>query len=278
MKKTVHIFSFLFFIALLFVLVSMTSCHPDGDSSGDKNKAGKAVSITLRQPSKKNENENKDNNDVKSKGKTVIVDPGHGFRDPGAGAENYELGKGIDESVVTLQVSLLLKQDLIDLGYNVIMSHEGEATPEIQAYLEPENWFDPEERAQYFNTLTADCLVSLHCNMFPQDNSARGTRVYVQQVWDESVYKIVPDPISLVLADKIVESYNASVTGTKDAISDMSDLAVLRGRAYPATLIEMGFVSNPDDAKMLVDPEWQAAFSKAVAEGIDQYLSENSQS
>ncbi len=269
-----RIISLLLFAALsLLIVLNAVSCAKSVYASDGKSRPGKGSGVSIYDEVSTEKNE-----PAVPTGKTVIVDPGHGFRDPGAGAEDYELGEGIDESVVTLQIALLLKQDLIDLGYNVIMSHEGVPTPEIQAYLEPENWFDPEERAVYFNSLTADCLVSLHCNMFPQDTSARGTRVYVQKFWDESVYKYVPDPVSIVLADKIVESYNSAGTGTKDAISDMSDLAVLRGRAYPATLIEMGFISNPEDAKMLVDPEWQATFSKAVAAGIDNYLKENSQS
>lgn len=272
--KNKRLISLLLLVTLSLLLIfNVTSCAKTAYANDGKSRPGKGSGVSIYDDST---TPKKDSSSPT--GKTVIVDPGHGFRDPGAGAEDYEMGEGIDERYVTLQVSLLLKQNLIDLGYNVIMSHEGKVTPEIKQYIEDDNWFHPEERALYFDTIDADCLVSLHCNMFPQDSSTRGTRVYVQKFWDESKYEFIPDPVSIVLADKIVESYNSSGTGTKDAISDMSDLAVLRGRAYPSTLIEMGFVSNPEDAKMLVDPEWQATFSKAVAEGIDNYLKENSQS
>ena len=263
----------LLFTLLLAVVASATSCAKTVYASDGKSRPGKGSGVSIYDDVTTEKKEPAD-----PTGKTVIIDPGHGFRDPGAGAEDYEMGPGIDESVVTLQVALLLKQDLIDLGYNVIMSHEGVATPAIQKYLEPENWFDAEERAVYFDTLTADCLVSLHCNMFPEDTSVSGTRVYVQQYYDEYQYQYVPEPVSAEYAQKIVDAFNVAFAGSKEAILDMSNLAVLRGRAIPATLIEMGFVSNPDDAKMLVDPEWQATFSKAVAAGIDNYLKEKSQS
>ena len=269
-----RIISLLLFAALsLLVVLNAVSCAKSVYASDGKSRPGKGSGVSIYDEVSTEKNE-----PAVPTGKTVIIDPGHGFRDPGAGAEDYEMGEGIDESVVTLQIALLLKQDLIDLGYNVIMSHEGKSTPEIQKYLEPEDWFDPEERAQYIDTLTADCLVSLHCNMFPDDTTVRGTRVYVQQYYDESQYQYVPEPVSAGYAQKIVDSLNVAFAGSKESVLDISNLAVLRGRAIPATLIEMGFVSNPEDAKMLVDPEWQATFSKAVAAGIDNYLKENSQS
>lgn len=262
-----RIISLLLFAALsLLVVLNAVSCAKSVYASDGKSRPGKGSGVSIYDEVSTEKNE-----PAVPTGKTVIIDPGHGFRDPGAGAENYELGEGIDESVVTLQVSLLLKQDLMDLGYNVIMSHEGKTTPEIKQYIDDDDWFHPEERAIYFDTLKADCLISIHANMF-NDDSASGTRVYVQKAWDDSTYKYIPDPVSIVLADKIVEFLNSTFTEGTKSISDMSDYAVLRGRSYPATLIEMGFISNPDDAKKLVDPEWQAKFAEAVAAGTDEYL------
>lgn len=266
MKKR-KIISLLLLITLsLTVTLNATSCAKTAYADDRSARPGKGSGVSLY-----DDDSAEKKNKVEQTGKTVVIDPGHGFRDPGAGAENYELGEGIDESDVTLQVSLLLKQDLIDLGYNVIMSHEGKTTPEIKQYIDDDDWFHPEERAIYFDTLKADCLISIHANMF-NDDSASGTRVYVQKAWDDSTYKYIPDPVSIVLADKIVEFLNSTFTEGTKSISDMSDYAVLRGRSYPATLIEMGFISNPDDAKKLVDPEWQAKFAEAVAAGTDEYL------
>ncbi|MBQ6262871.1 MAG: N-acetylmuramoyl-L-alanine amidase [Clostridia bacterium] len=197
-------------------------------------------------------------------GKTIFVDPGHGFRDPGAGAENYELGEGRDESWVTLAVSKLLGEKLEALGYTVLFTHQNESTPDIEQYL-TDNYFDPNERVALVNSKMCDYFISLHCNIF-DDPEVDGTKLYI---FDNPIKtNHDSEQIALLIADKI----DSAFPDARKCTLDTQSLAVIREVTVASCLIEMGFVSNPSDAAKLVDPEWQSTFAEAVAAGINAYF------
>ena len=86
-KKTLISFALVFTILLSLLLASCSSKQNGSSFSPPSNGAGRNVTSDSSEITQSGEK-------LPPNGKTVIIDPGHGFRDPGAGAENYELGEG----------------------------------------------------------------------------------------------------------------------------------------------------------------------------------------
>ena len=212
--------------------------------------------------------------DLPDNGKTIMIDPGHGFRDAGSGAEDHELGPDTNEADVNLAVAKLLKEELLHLGYKVIMTHEGEITPEIQKYVSKESYqtyyFDPDERVELINSKKPDYSISLHCNVFG-DPDVRGTKAYV---FDNTLYSD-NESENVKKARKIIERLHAVFPDAKEPTLDSQSYALVRDTTCDSVLIEMGFVTNPEDAANLIDPEWQKTFARGVAEGVDSYFNPN---
>lgn len=199
-------------------------------------------------------------------GVTVCVDPGHGFDDPGTFSD---LLGDLCEKDITLAVAEKLKYHLELLGYTVVMTHDGESFPRTSVY-DNNNKYKPEERVAYANSLgsTIDYYISIHCNSFETDE-ASGTRIYYYEGpqklsgYDIDITQAVADQIGVAFPDDntpTVEKYHYYViTYTK----------------VPASLVEIGFVTNPDDAADMIDPGWQEKYAKALADGIDNYYKEN---
>ncbi len=252
-------------IAAILVLITLFSLTMNSCSSGSggsafsppSNGVGRSVSSSTPDSTQSREK-------LPPNGKTVIIDPGHGFRDPGAGAENNELGANRNESTVTLAVSELLGERLEELGYTVVFTHQGESTPEIEQYL-GDNYFDPNERVAFVNSKNCDYFISLHCNIF-DDPEVDGTKLYI---FDNPIKtNHDSEKIALLIADKI----DTAFPDARKCTVDTQSLAVIREVTVASCLIEMGFVSNQSDASKLVDPEWQSEFSSAVANGINAYF------
>ena len=144
------------------------------------------------------------------------------------------------------------------------MTHEGVSNPEIEQYLE-DNYYDPNDRVAFVNSKTADYFISLHCNLF-DDPDVKGAKFYY---WDNPI-KVNHD--SETIAQYIIDEYKAAFPDKREPTLDVGNYAVIREITLPSCLVEMGFVSNPEDAADLVDPVWQQKFAAAAAAGIDRYF------
>lgn len=264
--KIIRFISVILIFLLLFslTLVSCSSKKSGSSFSPPSNGAGRIAEESTADETESTE-KHPDN------GKVICVDPGHGFRDAGAGAEGHELGPDTNEADVNLAVSKLLREELERLGYKVIMTHEGEITPEIEQYVSDESYqtyyFDPEERVALINSKKPDYSISLHCNLF-DDPSVRGTKLYV---FDQSIYTETPSE-NVKASMSIAESLKHVFPDAKEPTIDTQSLALVRDIACSGVLIEMGFVSSPEDAADLINPEWQKKFAQGVAQGINDYF------
>jgi len=193
----------------------------------------------------------------------ICIDPGHGFDDAGCSSE---LLGGMDEAQVNLAIALMLDEELRGRGYTTILTHDGESFPVTSAY-DNNNKFKPEERTAYAETLDIDYYVSIHCNSFEAPDVS-GIRVYY---FDGP---IKTEHTSGEMAQSINDEIIASLgEGTDSTVHDMKKgvFHVLKATSVPASLIEVGFVTNPTDAANMIDSVWQRAFAVGVAEGIDKY-------
>ena len=197
---------------------------------------------------------------------TVCIDPGHGFTD--TGTESEFLG-AYHEDDITIAVSKKLADDLRELGYDVIMTHDGVTFPKA-SNDDGNNIFHPNERTSYINSFgdKIDYVVSIHCNSF-DDPSVSGIRVFYYQpsyVTGESE----DAKSAAVICDQLESDFPDAVK----PICEHQDLALVRDTGVTSVLVEMGFATNEADAKNMLDVEWQSKFAKSLADGIDRYFDE----
>ena len=221
--------------------------------------------------------------------KTVVIDPGHGGKDPGAS------GNGVIEKNVNLAVGLELAKVLNARGFRVVMTRQTDVYLTLQ------------ERTDIANAQNADLFVSVHVNALPSRRSMTGFEIYIMALpTDKDAMELAKvenreyvegkgmdvanvdrrtEMLLKILGDmqqnnKISEStdfaavlYNAgAVNGLPMRRIAQAPLFVLRGAGMPAVLLEIGFLTNAQEAQMLVNPNYQQKIANAMAAGIVNYL------
>lgn len=168
----------------------------------------------------------------------VFLDPGHGGNDPGAS------GNGLLEKNVNLSVALMVKSLLERHGVTVYMSRTGDSNPSLN------------QRTNDANNVKADILLSIHCNAFNQ--SAYGVETYCYKF----KYRKLADCIQNEIISAGLYNYNR---GVKEG-----NLHMVRESNMDAALVEMAFIDNANDAKLLANK--QSEFAEALTKGLLRYL------
>ena len=177
------------------------------------------------------------------KGKTIVIDPGHGGSRPGAH------GHGIIEEDLTLDIALKVRDKLVAEGARVVMTRTSDTDCAPGASYSA----DLACRPGIANSIGADAFVSIHGNAYLE--SAYG----VETFWYDSQDK--------QLANDLQNNY-ISNTGMHYRRVAQANFAVLRNSNVPASLIEVGFMTNPGDSAKLK----QESFRYKAAEGIKDGL------
>ncbi|GFN21737.1 N-acetylmuramoyl-L-alanine amidase [Thermanaeromonas sp. C210] len=175
--------------------------------------------------------------------KRIGLDPGHGGSDPGAVGVN-----GLREKEVTLAVALLVAELLSRAGIEVVLSREKDVDVSLA------------ERAALFNRAGLDLVVSLHIN-----SSENPRADYL------STYILGPggqaERVARTIQDELVRALGWPDGGVRQA-----GFYILRETEAPAVLVEMGFLSNPQEAQALKKEEVRQTLSRALARGIALHL------
>jgi len=174
---------------------------------------------------------------------TVVIDAGHGGKDPGASSVLGFYEKGINLAVAR-KVARLLEQR----GLRVKMTRTDDYSVEL------------EDRAAIANNLDADLFVSIHSDSFPK-SSRRGYTIYIARSASSS---------SRQAASAIARSMSG--TGFNSFGVQTAGYHVLTGTRGPAVLVEMGYLSNRSEAALLRSGSFQNRLAQAVADGISDYF------
>lgn len=179
-------------------------------------------------------------------GKVIVVDPGHGGGQSNGGATGVT---GLKEKDANLAIGLALKQAFETAGARVIMTRTTDDRPWIPGHPE----LDQLQARQYIAAHSgADLFISIHANWSPDpDASGLETYYYTGNQTEEQL-------AATMLADI------SKTTGMPARFAAGRHFAVLHDHPVPATLLELGYVSNAQDEANLRDP----GFRKAVVEGI----------
>jgi|GEM_PF-223542 len=186
-------------------------------------------------------------------GAVLVVDPGHGGRDPGTSA-----GDLLEKDIV-LPVSLMVRHMLSAAGASVIMTRETDVdlSEDIPGQRKRT---DLQARVALINDLLPDAVLSIHANWFRQPRW-RGAQVFYNP----------QDPRNMLLAHAIQTELVAEY-GVRRAIALDERQYILRQSAVPIVCVEIGFLSNPEDLRMLQNPADQERIAWAICRGVAAYL------
>jgi N-acetylmuramoyl-L-alanine amidase len=182
--------------------------------------------------------------------KTIAIDPGHGGKDPGA--VNPRLH--IFEKNINLEIAQRLKTALTQCGFLVLETRSTDVFVSL------------EDRPAKVNK--ADLFISIHSNA-STDPLAHGLEIFTlkrAQAYRANAF----DPWNLIAAYSILSTLSQNTCLENRGVK-MAEFAVLKYLSIPGILIELGFVSNDDEAKKLMDPLFQEKIVQGLVEGIKKY-------
>lgn len=218
----------------------------------------------------------------------VVIDPGHGGIDGGAKGRN-----GLQEKELTLAVALKAAAELEKAGkYEVMLTRKEDVFISLS------------ERVGFARRNSADLVISLHADSLRQ-SSVRGASIYTlsREASDELAHELAQSENMVDIAagldgpaeDSAVNDILADLTARETSVFSRSfsgelvrllrdeialiknpersaAFAVLKAPEVPGVLIEMGYLSNPDDEKLLTDSAWQDAFAQLLARAVAKYF------
>jgi len=219
----------------------------------------------------------------------IVVDAGHGGKDPGA------QGNGLREKELNLKVALNLAERLKKKGFTVRLTRGNDVYLKLK------------ERTDLANTADADLFISVHTNALPKGRHARGVEIYIMALpTDKDAMELAlfenrelaeDASASHAAADKRTQlllkilgdmQQNAKIShsmefaevlfssGKKQGLNmrriAQAPFFVLRGAGMPAVLVEMGYITEGSDAKLLASQGFQDRMAEALAQGAADYL------
>ncbi|MDP4170678.1 MAG: N-acetylmuramoyl-L-alanine amidase, partial [Bacillota bacterium] len=182
--------------------------------------------------------------EIDLKNKTIVVDPGHGGQDSGTiGAQ------GTLEKNLTLRTALLLFDKLKAAGANVILTRSNDTYVPLPSRV---------SISQYQG---ADAFVSIHYDS-NLNRSVRGTTGYYYHDYQKS--------LAQYLYTSLVRQ-----TGLQERGVRFGDFHVLRENKQRSTLLELGYLSNPEDEMLVNSPQFQETASNGIFNGLARFFKEN---
>lgn len=189
-------------------------------------------------------------------GKVIYLDPGHGGKDPGT---NY---RSIYEKNINLEVSKKLEQILVNKGAIVYMTRYGDydlSSPQTGA----RKYSDLMERVKLINYVNPDIYLSIHVNAY-RSSRWQGATVYYDDI----------NPINEHLA-KIMQNSFKERLNSKRHYMEVYNMFINRRVKSPGLLIEVGFMSNPDERNKLINSLYQKKIAEAIYNGIIIFKNQN---
>lgn len=192
-------------------------------------------------------------------GKTVVIDAGHGKPDEGA-----QSSRGTTEAETNLKIALKLQNLLEQSGSSVILTRSDEnAIYDLDAKtLKQKKISDIHNRVKIGNESSADIFVSIHLNKIPQQQYDGWQTFYNAQNQDGQK-----------LAVAIQNNLNKAIQKENNRVAKSIDnIYIVKHIEIPTTIVECGFLSNPDEEKKLLEDEYQNRLAWGIYNGIIDYF------
>ena len=205
----------------------------------------------------------------------IAIDPGHQERGnfgqepigPGASEMKTKVAggtkgtsTGVPEYQLTLDVSLKLRDILKDKGYRVLMIRE---TNDVD--------ITNSERAKMANEADADVFVRIHANG-SESSSANGAMTICQT--SSNPYNSELYEKSRSLSQKVLDAYTEATGIRKERVWETDTMSGINWCTVPVTIIEVGYMTNPEEDEKMQEPDFQELMAEGIAEGIKEYLTD----
>lgn len=222
--------------------------------------------------------------------KTVVIDAGHGGKDPGA------IGRYKDkEKNIVLDIASNLKDILKSRGYTVHMTRDRDVFVKLS------------QRTQFANKRNADIFVSIHANAVAKQNadnangiecyylsnsrSSRAKKVAAKEnsadlsdmnFYGKESFLNTLNKHNIIASNKLAIDLQRGMLGSLSGYNNVHDAGVregpfwvLVGAQMPSVLVEVGFISHPTESKRLVDRKYQKSLATGLANGVERYFLNN---
>lgn len=204
------------------------------------------------------------------KDKIIVIDPGHGNRSnldkepisPGSSTMKIKDGGGAlgvvtktPEYTINLKVGLVLRDILKQRGYTVVMTK-----------TEPSQSPGNVERAEVGNNAKADLVLRIHADS-TNDSSVKGASMLIPAQISDETKKIYNE--SKRCGNIIINKVTSEVGMKNRGVVERNDMTGFNWSKVPVVLIEMGFLSNSDEDKLLSSEDYDKKLATSLADGID---------
>ena len=192
-------------------------------------------------------------------GKTIVIDAGHGKPDEGA-----ESSTGTTEAETNLKIALKIQNLLEQSGSSVVLTRSDEnAIYDIDAKtLRQKKISDIHNRVKIGNESSADIFVSIHLNKIPQQQYDGWQTFY--KAGSENGQK---------LAVSIQNNLNKAIQKENNRVAKTIDnIYIIKHVEIPIAIVECGFLSNPEEEKLLLQDEYQNKLAWGIYNGIIDYF------
>lgn len=187
------------------------------------------------------------------KGRTIVIDPGHGGTDTGA----VGVG-GLREKDITLEVADKVRDILENSGVKVVMTREDDRDVYGPTATDSQ---ELQARVDYGNfTPNVDVFLSIHCNAFTSASSNGTETYYYPKTWLDAL-------LAQNLQEAMIEHGDRRDRGIHEA-----RFYVCRHSSMPAALVELAFITNYVEGNLLADEDFQDEMAQGIAEGLANYF------
>lgn len=183
----------------------------------------------------------------------VVIDAGHGGTDRGTRSKT----PFCEEKRVCLQTARLVKKYLDQMGYRVVMTRSNDAFIPLP------------RRVEIAKQASSSIFVSIHFNS-ARNPIANGIEIFFFDAKEDRVRTVASKRLAETILPGLIRRTKAQSRGVKKG-----NYFVLRENAFPAVIIEGGFISNPQECALLKSYEYQDQIARGIADGIDKYFKMN---